>query len=358
MNTGLLEYMADQGGVFSAAQAAACGINRDTRRKLLDTGRFHELRRGIYTLSEFWDEADSRGRHHMHVAAALLIRGWDASSTAPPLLVGGHRSAGYLHHLPLRPKPTHVEEVAELRAERPRSVPRERAVIVQEAARLARDEGPWHVHLVSAGRSLRTYRNGVEVRPAALPPGHVTRLGKVPLTSVARTAVDLMRDGTFADAVTAADAVLHRGIPKSELTEVAEFCAGWSNAKQAFAAIEFADGKAESAAESLARVVCHQGGFTDFELQVRLFDGDGLIGRVDLLFRLFRVVLEVDGAIKYLNPWHGTYHDVLEDEAERERRLVAAGWIVVRTTWEELVERPQVLLRRLGAAFASRGAAA
>jgi hypothetical protein len=358
MNTDLLASMTEQGGVFSAAQAAECGINRDARRKLVDTGRFHELRRGIYTLTEFWDAADSRDRHRMHVAAALLIRGWDASSTASPLLVGGHRSAGFLHHLPLRPKPAHVEAVSEVRAERPRSVPRERAVIVQEAARLARDEGPWHVHLVSSGRSLRTYRNGVEVRPAALPPGHITRLGKVPVTSLARTAVDLMRDGTFADAVITADAVLHRGVPKSDLTEVAEFCSGWSNAKQAIAAIEFADGKAESAAESLARVVCHQGGFTDFELQVRLFDGDGLIGRVDLLFRMFRVVLEIDGEIKYLDPWYGTYHDVLADEAERERRLVAAGWIVVRTTWAELVERPHVLLRRLGAAFASRGAAA
>lgn len=53
-----------------------------------------------------------------------------------------------------------------------------------------------------------------------------------------------------------------------------------------------------------------------------------------------RVILECDGAVKYADqtPWQ---------EKQRQSDLEAAGYWVVRCTWEELLHRPHVVLERL-----------
>ena len=70
------------------------------------------------------------------------------------------------------------------------------------------------------------------------------------------------------------------------------------------------------------------------ERQVELGDEDSWIGRVDFLFRGARLVVEVDGA---------AFHDGLLDrrrDAERDARLQAAGWTVLRFRWDDVVNRP------------------
>ncbi len=53
-----------------------------------------------------------------------------------------------------------------------------------------------------------------------------------------------------------------------------------------------------------------------------------------------RVILECDGAVKYADqtPWQ---------EKQRQSDLEAAGYWVVRCTWEELIHRPQVVIERI-----------
>jgi very-short-patch-repair endonuclease len=69
--------------------------------------------------------------------------------------------------------------------------------------------------------------------------------------------------------------------------------------------------------------------------------------RVDFLIG-DRVVLEADGAVKYADqtPWQ---------EKTRQSDLEAAGYWVVRCTWEELIRRPHEILARIALALSRCG---
>lgn len=345
----LAVVMEAQAGVANTAQAEKVGVNRAMRRRLMTSGVLLQVRHGIYTTGERWDAEDHRGRHRIALAGALLARGWSPTASVHRH-VGGLRTAAFLHGLPVQPD---ADVLAAMYNESdPRRLSPEARALCDEVARIRRGEGPRLIDLVSADRR-RTYAHGVNVRPASLPQEHVVLNGGVPTTSRARTTADLMRVGTAGDAVIAADGALHAGLPHAELERAVRFCSRWANGVQALKALEFANGLAESPAESLARWVCAQEEKLPApELQVEIYDRFGRIGRVDLLFRHFRVILEVDGLIKYTDPWCGNAEEALRLEHEREARLRAAGWTVVRTTWDELVSNPSGLIHRLLAELA------
>ncbi len=325
----------EQGGVVTLQQTIDAGISRETRRRYLARGTLRELRRNFFTPGEYWDGCDERERHRIEIAGALMARRWLPAEPYRSSLVAGRRSAGFLHGLPL-----------------PSDSRDQRQAFAAAAEELPPwERRPWHVDLISADRGRRTFRAGVDVRPASLPSSHIILSGAVPISNVARTAVDLMREGTKAEGVMVADAALGMGVPRDELEAMTDHCRQWPNAVTAREAVAFGDGRAESPAESLARVVCAEADLFP-ELQVELYDAAGEIGRVDLLLRAFRIVLEVDGAIKYLDSWHGSAEDALRLEQERERRLWAAGWIVIRTTWHELLITPAAFIARIHAAMA------
>lgn len=326
----------EQGGVITAEQCTAAGMNRETRRQAVLAGELRQLRRGVYTPGAYWAQVDERERHRIEIAGALMARHWHPGQT-PVTLAGGGVSAGFLHQLPLPSNPR-----------------TDNRVFAEAEELLPWDRRPSHVHLVSANRDRRTYRAGVEVRPAALPTAHVETHGVIPVCNLARTAVDLMRDSTRPEAVAVADAALHQGAAREDLQSVLTSCHQWPSSLTAARAIAFADGRAESPAESLARVVCADGDI-DVEPQVDLYDVFGHIGRVDLLLRAFRVVIEIDGLVKYLDPWCGDAEQAMKAQEARERRLRDAGWIVIRTTWHELTTDPEGFLARLRAAMV-RGA--
>lgn len=72
--------------------------------------------------------------------------------------------------------------------------------------------------------------------------------------------------------------------------------------------------------------------------------GDAWIGRVDLLYPEHRLVIELDS-----RRWHDS-RSAMESDRERDNRLVAAGWRVIRITWRQLHDNPisvVALVRRL-----------
>jgi very-short-patch-repair endonuclease len=74
--------------------------------------------------------------------------------------------------------------------------------------------------------------------------------------------------------------------------------------------------------------------FREFEWQA-LVDVSGRRVRVDMLHRIARLIVELDG---------DTYHSTREArDADRERQteLAAAGYVVLRFGWREIVDRPQ-----------------
>ncbi len=92
--------------------------------------------------------------------------------------------------------------------------------------------------------------------------------------------------------------------------------------------------------------ILERAGEAPFERQVDLGDDEGWIGRVDFADRRLKVIVEVQGE---------TFHSSLSDrrrDAERFRRLRAAGWIVVEVTEDEIFRRPELVLERVRSARA------
>ena len=90
-------------------------------------------------------------------------------------------------------------------------------------------------------------------------------------------------------------------------------------------------------------------GLPEPERQVEIIDGEGLIGFVDFVYLAFRLIIELDGYGS-----HGS-RESFQADRERDRRLVAAGWRIVRFTWADIHEHPERVvaeLRRLLAQLA------
>jgi very-short-patch-repair endonuclease len=67
-------------------------------------------------------------------------------------------------------------------------------------------------------------------------------------------------------------------------------------------------------------------------------DADGLIGIVDVLFDEARVVVEIDGR---------AYHSddvAFQRDRTRQNRLMRAGYLVLRFTWDDVVARPDEIV--------------
>lgn len=339
MTPELSALCATQGGPFTMAQALACGVTRGWVRHAVKDGRVLVLRRGVFVESTLVLGADARGLHRLDVAAALLNRELPPDPTrrhAPEQrLAVGHRSAAVLWKL-CAPLPPVLGDPPQPEHARPARI--------DDATPPVRHL----VELISADRCRRSFRWGVHVRPATLPVADVTVLDCLPVTTIERTVVDLARELSRRDAVMVADSALRRGASADRMREIADECRVWRGGRQALEVVAFADGRAESAAESLARYVLAKHGLPAPELQVELSDAAGLIGRVDMLFRDLRTIVEIDGKVKYT----GQDSDVLWREKRREDRLREAGWEVVRVTWTQLVSAPREVVARIRAAFA------
>jgi hypothetical protein len=108
----------------------------------------------------------------------------------------------------------------------------------------------------------------IRLHAAELPAEHVTDILGLPVTTAARTAIDLARALPFRAGVVAADSALHRRLAtKDELQSVLATCSRWRGAATAAGVIGFADGRSESPLESIARVVFRDCGLPPPQLQ-------------------------------------------------------------------------------------------
>lgn len=281
--------------VISRGQAHRSGYDDATIASLLRRGAWCRVRRGIYCRDPAANADDTA-----LVGAVLAVTGWPVVS---------HDTAAWLHGLA--------------------------------------DAVPPDVHLTvpPSARSPRRYPR-ISVSTAALPGAHVTHLRGLPVTTVARTVVDLARRRSHLEAVALADSALHRGkVSSSALRRVVDDCAGWPGVRRAAAAAAFADGRSESGLESLARVRFADSGLPPPTPQARIVDPrDGWWARVDFLWPDERVVGEADGLCKY------TDAAVLRAEKLRQERLEELGYAVVRVTWAQLTRDPAAVVARIEAA--------
>jgi len=150
--------------------------------------------------------------------------------------------------------------------------------------------------------AIRSRMNQFLMTPGSANGSPATRSEVVglPVTTAARTVVDLARTLEFRVGVVAADSALHqRLVTKADLLAEIADCPRWRGIRRAAEVVEFADGLAESPLESIARVVFRDRGLPAPQLQA--WFGAGFEGsvRVDFYWPRYRTVAEVDGALKY-----------------------------------------------------------
>lgn len=102
---------------------------------------------------------------------------------------------------------------------------------------------------------------------------------------------------------------------------------------------------AMSVAEHRLHAILRRAGITGWVAGETLRDDLGVVGAADVLFPDVGLVLEVDGA---------AYHGAARFQVDRTRqnRLVAAGYTVLRFTWEDLTRRPDEVARQVSAMLA------
>lgn len=293
----LLRLLDDQNGVVTWKQARAAG-HPERALRAGHGGGLTRVQRGVYAATAAYALAP-----HAHaVAAARLLSRVD--------LVGVAATAAVIAGLPLLGRPPDRPELAERREERPRHHGRSRVV-----------------------------------RPDECVTGNA-----VPITVPARTAVDVARVRGFRAGLVTADAVLARGGTREQLSEVLDRSVRWPGLAVARRVVEHADGRSETALESLGRARFIEHGLPPCDLQVVLGDADGPIGRVDHYWPEHGTVAEGDGALKY------TDATALFEEKRREDRLREAGFEVVRYTWDEALRHPEMVVARILRAFARHAA--
>jgi hypothetical protein len=279
---------------YSRPELLALGYTDADLRTLRRRGHLTSLRRGCYVAGA--GPQDPAERHRIQARAALELL-----TTTATLC---HASAAVLHGLPTWRIPLH------------------------------------RVHVVRAQGSGGRLHRQVHLWTAALTPSEIVLVDGLPVTSVARTVVDLARSVSFESALAAADAALARRlVTRTELDRAIARAKGWRGCPRARGVMAFADGRAESVGESRSRLAIARAGLLDPVLQWEVRAGDGrVVGRTDFGWPTQRVGGEFDGRTKYgrlLRPGQDP-GDAVFDEKLREDELRAEGVTVVRWTWHAL----------------------
>jgi predicted transcriptional regulator of viral defense system len=298
--------------VGTTARWRAAGLSARQLHSLTGSGHLVKIRHGVYATSNVMAraETDPGLRHALDVVAVTDTRTGKG--------VASHHSAARLLRLNLLNTPS-----------------------------------PGTVTLtVPPGTRVSYYaRTGVICHMAELPGEHVTRLYGIPATTAARTVVDIARTAGFMEGVVVTDSALYeRHTSKTELRRVLLRCDRWPGISRARRVVDFANGLAESALESCARVVFHEQGLPAPELQVHISGRDRtVIARVDFFWRRYGVIAESDGLLKY----DGGEKAIAE--LKRDRLLREAGYEVIHFTWQELFSDPIRVAGRIREVFANRG---
>lgn len=295
--TGLL---AEGKGVFTVADAAACGVTPGRLHRLVRAGLLVLVAAGVYASSAQLSASTPWQAH------ALRSRGFAIG--CPPGSFATEWSAVAIRGLPaLRPPP---------------ALP-----VVVQPDRLS--------------NPARTRFGRILV--ATVDPANLRLYAGCPVVSQAWTVVDLARKVPKAHALVLVDAALRQGTSTRALEHVAAGMRGWPGTRQAEWVVEHGDGRAETPLETLGRLSCIEGGLPVPLSNVWVGDGYPLY-RLDHLWPYHWVAAEGDGALKYSS--RGDAAAVVAAEKEREWILRRLGLEVVRYGWDLAARRRGQLTTR------------
>ena len=294
-----------QRSLFSLAQARMERVSQDRLDRLVRTGSLERPLRAVFALPGVewtWER---------RLVAACLAGG--------PGTAVSHRAAALVWELSEQADP--VVEVTIPRSRSPRFVA-ERSIIAH--------------------------------RPLQLPPRHVTVRRRIPVTNPLRTMIDFAGVASDAEIEDALDA----GVAQKLFTVRAVARMRSRLAKpgrpgpgrlKPFLEAELLGGHARSVLESRMARLWRRFGLPPFVFQYVVRTADGrFVARPDFSIVDVRIAVEVDG-------WrdHGSPRATARDH-RRRNALLAAGWLVITFTWEQVRDDPARVAADIRAAVSAR----
>jgi very-short-patch-repair endonuclease len=201
---------------------------------------------------------------------------------------------------------------------------------------------------------------GRHVETRWLPPNHVAQVDDFPVTTIARTFFDLCGDPDDGLSLRHPyhvkkmkqlynDCLARRGMTFTMEAAVLSALArrGRRGTRLVRQLLQYFGPKhmpTASEVETLFLELVRDRGLPDPERQAVIVGPDGFIGTVDFAWRDRRFIVEIDSS------WHDGPLDEADDD-ERDRRLRAAGYEVVRYRFSHLVLDPARVARELAAAL-------
>jgi Transcriptional regulator, AbiEi antitoxin len=291
LDQALAQLAAQQHAVFGFDQLLALGLTPRAVHSRTAAGRLHRIHHTVYSPVP----RELLKREGLYMAAVLACA---------PDAVLSHRSAAALHEL--------------------------------------RDWGHTKVEITVPRRSARRHEGVAVHRSTTLADQDVTVSDNIPCTSIARTLLDL------GEVVTQRQ--LERSFDQAEIAEVLDLKAiedqlarnptrpGAKAVRRVLTEHYIGSTPTWSENEEALLAITRSLGIPDPDTNqfVLLPDGGPAI-RVDFVWREQRVALEADS-----RKWH-TSSQRFEIDRQRDQRLVAAEWRVIRTTWRQMKFRPHEL---------------
>lgn len=276
-------------GLIRIAEVDDLG-DRSRLYRELAAGTYRRIARGVLVPESLWAELDADARHRLFVVAI--------AERMPGDEVVAHVSAAALWRLPaIQAWPDRVQTL-----------------------------GP----AIGGGRSATE-----RLRRTGAPDDQAVVIDGVPVTSLARTVVDISRTESLDTALVVADAALRRrddpvaGLPREaptradlerELARVPRF----HGERRAERVIALADGRAQLPGETLSRLTMMRLGVPLPVLQHRIVGASGRCYDLDFYWPDQNIGGEFDGKVKYLDPRYRagrTAEQVVYDEKVREDEL-------------------------------------
>ena len=282
-----------QAGVISRDQALAEGLSPAAISRLLSTGRWEQLHRGVYLAAD----RDYTDRASLHAAALRC---------GPRATISGI-AAAWWHEL--WPRLPGVVEV---------TVPQE--------------------------RRIRTAAPEIRLRRRDLANIDRVDLGGLPVTALPLTVLEAAV-ALGAEGSRLLDGALQRRVRFETVCRAHHRNLGRRGSAAASRLLAAAADRAASRAERIMAGLLRDAGLTGW-VRGHWFGGYEL----DFAFERQRIAIEVDGWA-----WHWDV-DRFGGDRRRQNALELAGWTVLRFTWHDLTQRPDAVVAEVRAALAAKSA--
>lgn len=294
MRPNVLAAMHRGQGLITRGEAVEAGMTGREIDRLVRTGEWVALRRGVYTDAEVAARATTPGtRRRLLDRAACLRIGvpFVRSHTTAALELG--------MSVLLPPDPmTHVTRPC-----------------------------------------VGTHREfGVKHHLAPYEAAQVVEANGFPALGRARTAIDIARHDGYPYGLIAVDNARWNGVTLDELERALAPMRFWADRRNAVEALEMSDPGAENPAETLTRTLLREIGRTDVETQFGITDG---VREAWADLRVGRHLIEFDGLVKYRPVGDGGVADVAPeqivwDEKRREDFMRSFRLGMSRVTWGDV----------------------